>query len=99
MTSINSSIAQFFPDGKEPVFAAPWEAHAFALTVKLHEHGLFSWTEWSQQLANTIQSNSDTPYYENWLKALETLLAEKGIVESREILQGIEALKSDPSPN
>lgn len=93
MTSINSSIEQFFPNGKEPVFAAPWEAHAFALTVKLHEQGLFSWTEWSQQLAQVIRSNDDTPYYENWLKALETLLAEKGIVKSGELLQSIQTLK------
>ena len=95
MNPVPESIAQFFPDGEEPVFAAPWEAHAFALTVKLHEQGFFNWTEWSQQLAQTIQSTHDTPYYENWLNALETLLAEKGIVESGELLQSIEALKPD----
>lgn len=93
MNPVPDSIAQFFPDGEEPVFSAPWEAHAFALTVKLHEHGIFTWTEWSQQLAQAIQSNNKTPYYENWLFALETLLAEKGVVESEEILQSIEALK------
>ncbi len=95
MNPVPDSIAQFLPDGEEPVFAAPWEAHAFALTVKLHEQGFFSWTEWSQQLAQTIQSTHDRPYYENWLNALETLLAEKGIVESGELLQSIEALKPD----
>ena len=95
MNPVPDSIAQFFPDGEEPVFAAPWEAHAFALTVKLHEQGFFSWTEWSQQLTQTIQSTHYTPYYENWLNALETLLAEKGIVESGELLQSIEALKPD----
>ena len=95
MNTVPDSIAQFLPDGEEPVFAAPWEAHAFALTVKLHEQGFFNWTEWSQQLAQTIQSTHDRPYYENWLNALETLLAEKGIVESGELLQSIEALKPD----
>ena len=43
----------------------------------------------------TIQSTNDTPYYENWLNALETLLAEKGIVDSEEFLQSFEALKPD----
>ena len=26
----------------EPVFAEPWQAQAFAMTVKLHENGLFT---------------------------------------------------------
>ena len=30
-------------DGDGPVFAEPWEAQAFALTLKLHEAGHFTW--------------------------------------------------------
>ena len=29
-------------DADEPVFRAPWEAHAFALAVQLHQRGLFT---------------------------------------------------------
>ena len=33
------------PEG--PVFAEPWQAQAFALTLSLHEQGLFTWPEWA----------------------------------------------------
>ena len=37
-------------DRDGPVFREPWEAQAFAMTVKLHESGLFSWPEWASAL-------------------------------------------------
>ena len=38
-----------------PVFAAPWEAQAFAMTLRLHEQGAFSWKEWAQTLSAVIR--------------------------------------------
>ena len=35
-------------DAEGPVFAAPWQAQAFALTLALHQKGLFTWPEWAQ---------------------------------------------------
>ena len=93
--STDSSISKFYRNGEEPVFAAPWEAHAFALTVKLHEQGLFSWVEWSNSLAEAIATNAEAPYYESWLKALESLVLKKGVIEAQELLQGIASLKSN----
>jgi nitrile hydratase accessory protein len=43
----------------EPVFREPWEAQAFAMTVLLHQQGLFTWTEWAQAL--TAQVAADEP--------------------------------------
>jgi nitrile hydratase accessory protein len=69
----------------EPVFREPWEAQAFALTVLLHQRGLFTWAEWAQALGAQIagaapnaNAAADTPYYQHWLAALETLVAAKG---------------------
>ena len=42
--------------GTEPVFREPWEAQAFAMTVLLHERGLFTWGEWAQALGAQIAS-------------------------------------------
>jgi len=39
-------------DGDEPVFREPWEAQAFAMTLALHERGLFTWGEWAAALAD-----------------------------------------------
>lgn len=74
------------PDG--PVFRAPWEAQVFAMTVALHERGLFSWPEWAAVLAEEIKraqqaGDPDTgdTYYHHWLAALERIVAEKGAAD------------------
>lgn len=75
-------------DAKEPVFNEPWEAHAFALVIGLYEKGAFTWTEWADVLSNTIHSdNGETPYYELWLKALETIVMKKSLANENEIME------------
>jgi nitrile hydratase accessory protein len=70
------------------VFAEPWQAQAFALTVKLSEQGHFTWKEWAAALAEELQSaasrgepDDGSRYYEHWLAALERLVAAKGLAE------------------
>jgi len=67
----------------EPVFAEPWQAEAFAMTVALHDKGLFSWSEWTEALSAEVKgpgaANDGHDYYEHWLAALEKLLATKGV--------------------
>ena len=74
------------PDG--PVFRAPWEAHAFAMAVALHERGLFTWAEWATALADEIKRaqqagdpDAGDTYYHHWLAALERLAAEKAAAD------------------
>jgi len=82
------------PDADGPVFAAPWEAHAFALTLALHERGLFTWSEWAAALAEQIAAaqqagdadRGDT-YYRHWLATLERLVAAKGASSGAELGQ------------
>jgi nitrile hydratase accessory protein len=71
------------------VFSAPWEARAFALALKLSESGHFTWDEFREHLiaevgaSDRIRARDGTSdqgeYYEHFLRALEKLLAEKGI--------------------
>jgi hypothetical protein len=42
-------------DGEGPVFSEPWQAHAFALAVRLAEAGHFSWAEWTAFLSQEIR--------------------------------------------
>ena len=79
-------------DEQQPVFAEPWEAHAFAIAVKLSEKGLFKWSEWTNSLAKEIkeakeQGNPDfgNTYYKFWLYALETILLEKNILKKSDL--------------
>ncbi|MDE2836553.1 MAG: nitrile hydratase accessory protein [Chloroflexota bacterium] len=77
-------------DGK-PVFAAPWEASAFALAVRLSGEGHFTWDEWATTLSEEIRAAQhagdpdlgDT-YYRHWLRALERLCRERGLVSDTE---------------
>ena len=79
-------------DEQHPVFSEPWEAHAFAIAVKLSERGLFKWSEWTNTLAEEIkkakeQGNPDfgNTYYKFWLSALETILLEKNILKKSDL--------------
>lgn len=66
----------------EPVFAEPWQAEAFAMTVALNEAGLFSWGEWAAMLSAEMKkpyaAADGGDYYDCWLRALEALLVAKG---------------------
>jgi nitrile hydratase accessory protein len=71
------------PGMDEPAFAEPWQAQAFALTVTLHDKGLFSWSEWAEALSSEVKhpdaAADGHDYYERWLAALEKLLAAKDV--------------------
>ena len=80
-------------DEEGPVFAAPWEAQAFAMAVELHARGAFTWREWSAALGREIASGNESggdrgsgkPYYEHWLAALEGLVTEKRLTSLAEL--------------
>ena len=76
-------------DDGGPVFAEPWQAQAFAMAVKLSEHGHFTWKEWAAALAEELQSAADrgepddgSRYYHHWLAALERLVTAKGLIDA-----------------
>ena len=70
------------PVGEEavPSFAADWEARVYALATMLRRRGVVN----SDELRDAIerlppQQYLAASYYERWLGALETLVAEKGL--------------------
>jgi nitrile hydratase accessory protein len=74
-------------DGEGPVFKAPWEAQAFAMTLVLHQRDIFTWGEWAEALSQAIRDaqaagDPDTGenYYRHWLAALERITTAKGLV-------------------
>lgn len=73
----------------EPVFAEPWEAQAFAMTLRLHQTGLFTWPEWAQALGGEIAAagpHADPSiYYRLWLSALEKLCCHKALLNPQAI--------------
>lgn len=75
-------------DTEGPVFGEPWQAQAFALTLKLHEAGAFTWPEWAQALsAELAQDPADdgARYYEHWVAALERLATGRNLAAPSEL--------------
>lgn len=88
------ALAGLPQDADGPVFNAPWEAQAFAMTLMLHQRGLFTWPEWAQALARQVaaaQAAGDPDlgdtYYRHWLAALEAIVAEKGAASTADLLR------------
>lgn len=76
------------PEG-DPVFAEPWQANAFAMTVRLHERGVFSWPEWAEALSAELykpgRKADASDYYDCWVAALSRLVTELSIASGREL--------------
>ena len=80
-------------DAGEPIFAEPWQAQAFAMVLKLHQDGVFTWSEWAETLSAEIKKaqhhgdpdRGDT-YYRHWLAALETLAVAKNLTNDTELM-------------
>ena len=79
-------------DSQGPVFAEPWQAAAFALTVSLARQGHFSWNEWAAALGAELKASAargepddGSHYYHCWLATLEQLVIAKGVAGATEL--------------
>lgn len=69
-----------------PVFAEPWHAQLFALTVHLGDTGRIRWPDWTQRFAATLKRHGLTreldggdDYFNAWLETLEAFLQDEGV--------------------
>jgi nitrile hydratase accessory protein len=73
-----------------PVFPEPWAAEAFAITVHLHERGLFSWSEWAETLSAELKRQDPArcgeDYFDHWVAALTTILVRHGVADQETVL-------------
>jgi len=75
-------------DAEGPVFAEPWQAQAFALAVRLHAEGAFTWAEWAAVLSDALAADSDddgSHYYDHWVEALEALVECQSLASAAEL--------------
>lgn len=73
----------------EPVFHAPWERRAFALTLAMAAPG--GWNIDQGRAARESLNPTDylaKSYYQIWIAGLEKLMAERGLVTAAEIAAG-----------
>ena len=74
---------------KEPLFHAPWESRAMAITVAMGASG-----QWNIDLSRAARESLppaiylSSSYYEIWIRALEKLMLERGMVTQAELDSG-----------
>jgi nitrile hydratase accessory protein len=75
------------PEPERP-FEAPWHADLFATTHALSQAGAFEWAEWAEVFGAALaRADADgaprdgSTYYEIWLQAFETFLADRQMAE------------------
>jgi nitrile hydratase accessory protein len=72
------------PEGA-PVFAEPWQAQAFGMTVHLHQRGVFTWGEWAAALSAQLhlpdRAADGSDYFDAWVAALTAVLVGKGLAD------------------
>ena len=85
------------PEIGEPLFHAPWEKRALALTLAMGATG-----QWNIDLSRSARESLPSAvylgssYYEIWLHALELLMLERGLVQADEIQTG--TMTAPPRP-
>jgi nitrile hydratase accessory protein len=74
-------------DNGELVFEEPWQGRALGMAVVALDRLGVPWADFRRHLADAIAArpasrheSAATAYYVAWLDALETLLAERGVI-------------------
>lgn len=69
------------PENPEPVFHAPWEGRALAVTLAMGALGQWN-IDMSRHARETLPPGQywSSPYYEIWIAGLEKLIAERGLL-------------------
>jgi nitrile hydratase accessory protein len=95
--------------GEQTTFSAPWEARAFAIAVQLTQSGVCTWDDFRRHLIREIGIadkerahawvEPGEGYYTHFLRALEALLREKGVVDDRALKLRMDAITAAGHPD
>ena len=90
-------FGQVLIEKHEPLFHAPWESRAMAVTVAMGASG-----QWNIDLSRSARESLppaiylSSTYYEIWIRALEKLMLERGMVTATELASG--QMSAPPAP-
>jgi nitrile hydratase len=85
-------------ESDEPVFHHPWERRAFAVTLALGMLG-----RWNIDMSRYYRENRhpvdylSSTYYEIWLKGVERLAVDRGLISEEELKSGRALAPRDPT--
>ena len=73
----------------ELVFDEPWEGRAFGVAVAMNQGGVYDWAVFRDKLVEAIDADESNEgrasYYQRWVRALEQLALDRGLVTSTEL--------------
>ena len=73
----------------ELVFLEPWAGRAFGIAVAMNQSGIYDWAEFRGKLVEAIDADERcdgyASYYQRWVRALERISLENGLVTSTEL--------------
>ena len=75
------------PEPEGTLFHAPWEPQALALTLAMGDTGMWN-IDTSRRARETLPDYDRLSYYAIWIKGLEKLLVEHGLVQEDELAAG-----------
>lgn len=75
------------PEPEGELFHAPWERQALALTLAMGAAGTWN-LDMTRSARETLPEYRSLSYYEIWIRALERLLVERGLLARDEIAAG-----------
>jgi nitrile hydratase accessory protein len=85
------ALVSTIPEGGRQPFGQPWELRVFAMAVAAYHGGYYEWSEFQLSLISSIrrweagEAGEPWSYYEHWLRALETVLSDKGLLSEAAI--------------
>lgn len=81
-------------DQAAPSFDHEWQRRAFGLAVALSEFGHYEWSQFQQNLIDTIaewegqpeQARSSWQYYDHWVIALERVVEQRRLLTAPPVI-------------
>ena len=98
LATVDAALGKETPlprDNGELVFEEPWQGRALGMAVVALDRLGLPWADFRRHLVSAIATHPArddespaTAYYTAWLDALETLLAERGLIATRPAMSG-----------
>ena len=80
----------------ELVFEAPWEGRVLSIAVCLSDSDQLAWESFRARLIREIGEDPQSPYYVQFLNALQEALVGEGLLSEEEIEQRAKLLAEAP---
>ncbi len=81
----------------EVVFEAPWQGRAFGMARAMSDAGLFAWDDFRarliEELGKAEASRAPFDYYRSFLRALERLVTDRGLLPAAALDARLETLR------